>query len=287
MREDMKEVLVTDGRRGSSYAENEQVKKLRRTRIKDDDVGGRMQMLPKVRYGWYERKTDQKGEHLTPLKRYLRSKIGSNWDDIWSEIKQNNPSNSAVGAHIYTHVEGYVNLQHEVSYHEGQPGRWRRWGSKEDKTVFSPLRPGELYVDEQNILRITPEIRDRRHQPEIIYRKVDKYNYLVKNLQDNWFLWTYSDAKEKYTYYVREPLMKDHKYQRDENDHIIYVSVERIGAKCKHPEVNVNLDKYEKRVTTNGYTYTRHKLPNPGPDFYIIKVKSISNSEKHLYGIEQ
>ena len=52
MRSDMKEVLITDGRHGSSHAVNQEVRKIRRKKIEEDEVGHRQGMLPKGRFGW-------------------------------------------------------------------------------------------------------------------------------------------------------------------------------------------------------------------------------------------
>ena len=54
--------------------------------------------------------TKQLNENLSPLRRFLESKRGQRWDDIYSEMRQNiNPGNE-VQNHILSHLDNYVEL---------------------------------------------------------------------------------------------------------------------------------------------------------------------------------
>src|SRR5574337_51330 len=47
-------------------------------------------------------------ENLAPLKRFLRSKLGKSWDDIYSEVREHLSPNSAVQQHVIDHLKQYV-----------------------------------------------------------------------------------------------------------------------------------------------------------------------------------
>lgn len=55
--------------------------------------------------GWFDF-----GENLSPLSRFLDSKVGEPWDEVYSEISQNLSKNSTIGAHVFQHIWGYVLL---------------------------------------------------------------------------------------------------------------------------------------------------------------------------------
>lgn len=55
-----------------------------------------------------EQNAKQLNENLGPLKRFLQSRVGHKWDNVYSEIRANiNPGN-AVQAHVLQHLEHYV-----------------------------------------------------------------------------------------------------------------------------------------------------------------------------------
>ena len=70
------------------------------------------ELLPKyqgMRRSYARRKVF--GEHLGPLKRWLRSNVGRVWNDVFAEACQVIKPNSAVRAHIRTHMVEYVERQ--------------------------------------------------------------------------------------------------------------------------------------------------------------------------------
>lgn len=90
-------------------------------------------------YGsWPKELTDLIG----PLKKYLTSKIGQKWDDIYSEISQNIPVNSMQGHHLRDHVMGMVETNISIVDNEVRD-------SKGDK-IFG------YYVDQNGFLRFNP-----------------------------------------------------------------------------------------------------------------------------------
>lgn len=64
---------------------------------------------------------------LGPLRRYLLQSVGRRWDDVYSEISQNIPSDSMQGRHIRQHVEGYV--EQEVILIDNKPYRMPKYGT--------------------------------------------------------------------------------------------------------------------------------------------------------------
>lgn len=61
-------------------------------------------------------------DHLAPLRRLLRSKVGQPWNDVYSELCQRLNTNSVTGQHVLSHlwnfVERYVEIIDGVPYHK-------------------------------------------------------------------------------------------------------------------------------------------------------------------------
>ena len=129
MRKDMAKVIVERSRIGGSRD--------RKGRMpKDLDSLPRKQSMRKAH-------TDRKvlNENLKPLKNFLNSKIGSNWDKVFSEICENIKLDSAVQKHVRDHVFDLINKDvlvenKKVCYSIARFGN----GSVE-------LRHGDLYID--------------------------------------------------------------------------------------------------------------------------------------------
>lgn len=56
-------------------------------------------------YGWNAKELN---DHIAPLRRWLRSQVGRDWDDVWSEVCENLSTNGVATKHVRDHVEGYV-----------------------------------------------------------------------------------------------------------------------------------------------------------------------------------
>ena len=97
MRSDMHKVIVEEPRHGGGRN-----KQIRRRNLPDE-------LLPKYE-GMRRPYTDRKwfGEHLGPLRRWLRSNIGRRWDEVYSEACQVIKPDNVVRAHIRTHMMEYV-----------------------------------------------------------------------------------------------------------------------------------------------------------------------------------
>lgn len=104
MRDDFAKVLVERPRHGHHRSFGEQ---RHRKDFKDDELyyGGRESM--KKRYDSY---TDRKSfnEHLNPLRGWLRSVLGKQWDKSYSELRKNFDARSTINNHILEHLWDYV-----------------------------------------------------------------------------------------------------------------------------------------------------------------------------------
>jgi hypothetical protein len=98
MRRDMKEVLVETGRRWKGCK-----KGWSRLFREPDDEPAHTSMRPKGMYDYFEQ-----GDKLNPLVRFLESRVGRRWDDVYSEICRVNDKRSMLGFHLLTHLSQYV-----------------------------------------------------------------------------------------------------------------------------------------------------------------------------------
>jgi hypothetical protein len=98
MRPDMAKVIVERPRRGGNNT--------RRGRSVPDDLQPTTEGMraPHVRhYGGKEL-----NEYLSPLYRFLRSRAGQPWDQVWSEISKNIRATNAIQQHVRDHVMMWV-----------------------------------------------------------------------------------------------------------------------------------------------------------------------------------
>lgn len=106
MRADMSKVIVERPRLGAGWSQQ----------------GDR---LPRNIEDWPTRarkcpdKTKHLNENLAPLKRYLRSQVGSRWDDVYSAISKHLRPSNAVQQHVRDHLRDFVSTR--VEFREGVP----------------------------------------------------------------------------------------------------------------------------------------------------------------------
>ncbi len=99
MREDMKHVIIdrprTGGAGGKSIAPKGSKRRWQRLPVEDHP---RTESTARRRlYGWNCKRLN---EHLSPLRRWLRSNCGRLWDDVFSEICDRlSVRNATTGAH--------------------------------------------------------------------------------------------------------------------------------------------------------------------------------------------
>lgn len=167
MREDFEKLLCEEPRYGSSW-KNDSVKKSRRYKdIKDPD---RLDELPrhermKPRDGWLK----DFGEHLGPLKRFLRSRVGKPWDDVYSEIRERVRVDKATQLHILQHLEHYVFLRVRLDKKSRVYDEDATWGR--DRQLMDDGQT--FYVDPRSGILKVPARKGRRYGR--YYREVGEF----------------------------------------------------------------------------------------------------------------
>lgn len=140
----MSKVIVERPRRGGFDGPG-----ARKGRIVDQDlmVSKQGMRAPHVRnYGGKEL-----NENLAPLRRFIRSRVGQRWDDVYSEISQHLRVDSAVQQHVRDHVEDFVSVRTRMI--DGEIWTTGRFGHP------TPVKGAwmEFYVDPRDgILRENP-----------------------------------------------------------------------------------------------------------------------------------
>lgn len=136
-------------------------------------------------------------ENLKPLIRFLESKVGSNWDKVYSEICENIKLDSAVQKHVRDHVFDYVRLNVEVE-------NKKVFGTRKYYGKMMELRNGDMYVDPttkilkkykiKNEKRVSyynesTELKNLLDTTKCIHKVEDGviYKYFYDKLQDGFF----------------------------------------------------------------------------------------------------
>jgi hypothetical protein len=162
-------------------------------------------------------KTKRLSDHLNPLRRLLRSKVGLPWSQVHSELSQRLDASTMAGRHVLDHVRDYVT--ENVDMVEGVPysreGGWRHGkllgtGYHEEFYVHPDTGMLCLAAKQPRVsLRIVPDdwvepvdsIRADRHHR---YQKIDEVWYWVTlaDLPVNVALW---DVVKKTTVRSKTP----------------------------------------------------------------------------------
>lgn len=184
MRKDFKKLLCECYRyKGYSDAKKGEVKAYQKGSRGDYDEWSH----PKTQPMNMGRGTKQFGENLKPLVRFLRSAVGRKWDEVFSEIREACPNDSAVNAHIYQHLWGYV--ERNPKFHDGDvypDYKYNRYRS--DFPLRDRGRDNTFYIDQEGILRRAPVDSTKRSRREAAEEKkknsdvrvLDKVYYVRK-----------------------------------------------------------------------------------------------------------
>ncbi len=126
---------------------------------------------------------------LGPLTRFLRSRVGKNWNKVNSEIAKNLKLDSMSGYHIRSsHLEGMVEKNPQLidgKYY--RPIRWSYQGK------HSPIFKDEFFVDKEGILRegkysYRAQYRKRSKTP---LEKFEKDGFVYQKAEGIWYKhWT-------------------------------------------------------------------------------------------------
>lgn len=165
MRKDMAKVVVERPRYGGSYTKSGN----KNTSLEDLPIKEGMR---KPYGGRYYRK--QFNDYLSPLRRFLESRVGKLWDDVYSEIRENINPNSTVQQHIMSHVFGYVDIH--VQYIDGIPF---------SKPPY-PRKIEGLYVDYEGYLRYADYEKRPKWKPKESYIEVNE-NQVLDKIDGIWY----------------------------------------------------------------------------------------------------
>lgn len=167
MREDMHEVLVERPRGGGRFpfrARRLAYERAARSRDGDESLPARMPMRIE--------RTKYLSENLRPLVRFLRTRAGRRWDDVFREISANIRLTNAVQRHVRQHLDEMIRFERRERGSAVLALRRRTIGLESvllpDGRVLgwpSYLLCGTLYVDLEGVLRFVPKDRHTRRPP--------------------------------------------------------------------------------------------------------------------------
>jgi len=142
-------------------------------------------------------------DHLGPLRRFLRSKTGHPWNDVYSELCQRLNTNTMAGQHVIDHVWDYVERHVEIIDGEFYSKLYRGYrikldASDRDRFYIHP-ETGILCAAEK-----VPRKQKQNQRPTDVVI-VDDYHQYHK-LNEIWYLITFGDFPPPPTDYVTDIL---------------------------------------------------------------------------------
>ncbi|QIR35805.1 hypothetical protein HCG51_02900 [Tolypothrix sp. PCC 7910] len=154
--------------------------------------------LIKTRY-----KSKYLSDHLGPLRRLLRSKVGQPWNDVYSELCQRLDHNTMAGQHVIGHIWDYVERYVEII--DGIPYRKSHRGfelpldwSNRDRFYIHP-DTGILCAVEK-----APRKQKQKTQ-ETDFIIIDNYHEYQK-LNDIWYVITFGNFPQKPNHNTKDSL---------------------------------------------------------------------------------
>lgn len=134
-------------------------------------------------------RTKSFSDNLSPLRRWLRSKIGQPWDSVYSELCQNIETRTLAGQHLLFHLSVIVErdvvlvddliFSRRSGYQSRQLGFWRE----------------ELYVHPKTgilcLVKKSPKSPRKKRDDEVF---IDGHCY--RQINDIWYLIIHSDNSE-------------------------------------------------------------------------------------------
>jgi hypothetical protein len=149
------------------------------------------------------RKTKYLSDHLGPLCRFLRSKVGQPWNQVYSELCQRLDSNTMTGQHVLDHVLDYV--ERHVELIDGVPYRKHSWRFN---LLLGSRRGDDFYVHpETGILCLAEPIPHKKQQtpPRTDIVILDDFRQYHK-INDIWYLITFKAFPDSPEVSVRDVL---------------------------------------------------------------------------------
>jgi hypothetical protein len=192
MREDIAEIIIERPRIGSNRRHRD-IKGLTGLYHKDKANWANGDHLTKEKMSISNRGHEGKelNENLAPLQRFIESKIGHNWNNVFSEISEHISPNSTVQMHILQHVFQYV----KKDVYKIKDGKIFRIYRKENNSFGHriELYKDEIYIDpDDNIVKKYKWGKERfRYKSQIDGRiKVDENQYIIRFV-DKWYFCTF------------------------------------------------------------------------------------------------
>lgn len=152
-------------------------KMLDRLTIEASEDGLLSPYLIKVR-----QKTKHFSDHLAPLRRFLKSKVGQPWDQVYSELCQRLDISTLSGQHILSHLWQYVERHVEII--DGKPcrkpyGFYRCFGGWYDEFYIHPETG--ILCEAIKLPKVPPQQSDDlvKIDDEHYYRKLDGIWYHI------------------------------------------------------------------------------------------------------------
>lgn len=173
-------------------------------------------------------------DRLGPLRRWLYSKVGQPWDDVYNELCQRLETRTLAGQHILFHVWGFV--ERDVVLIDGMPCYKI---CRSYSTTYSyyrghqPVYPGKLYVHpETGILYLVKKApKEPPKKPDDVV-SVDSYHQYRK-LNEVWYLVTLKDIPpiEKPTDIILKVPIDHYTGWREYGRQVYAVSKKQCGKK--------------------------------------------------------
>lgn len=113
MRSDMFHVIIDRPRTGGDGGKSKPPKgsKRKAAKVGFENLPNKESTARGRKYGW---DCKQLNEHLSPLRRYLRTNVGRPWNKVFSEICENISQNSATQSHVRDHLKHYVETNAKI-----------------------------------------------------------------------------------------------------------------------------------------------------------------------------
>lgn len=147
------------------------------------------------------KKSKYLSDHLGLLRRFLRSKVGQPWNDIYSELCQKLDTSTMAGQHVIGHLWDYVERHVEII--DGQvyskSYRWNRIrldGSYYNRFYIHP-ETGILCA----VQKVNRKQKRQQKQTDIVI--IDNYHQYQK-VNEIWYLITFADFPPSPTDYVTD-----------------------------------------------------------------------------------
>ena len=252
MRHDMSKVIVERPRRGSSSGAKKVHKQDWDTAVSHEG------MRSPHRRNWSGKELN---ENLAPLYRFLHSRVGQVWDDVYSEICANIKVTSTVQEHIRVHVKDMVETKIWID-DDGEPWEMRNTPHKLSDSPYT-----KYWVDPRDgLLKINNAKTYKQKNQELWALRREEESAKTRSFADGTELRKSGGIWYQVTL-EQVPLPATRTYTRLDGSTYTY---EVPGRKY-----DVIL---EKTIETNHYNYGR-------PIYYCATKRQISSKELKRYGL--